>query len=422
LTFPIIDHDDLEFLSPSLYLSGIRDDDAHFREVMERIYAPLAARGEYPYNLWRISTGAFYQASMMRRVLGDTSQMTAVEIGSGNGMKAMSWATAFKHYIGVDLNESTVQRCSRLCKEFGIANAEFHVANAVEFVRSFPEEVDLLILYSVIEHLTLDERQEILSLAHKVYQSGGAVMIEETPNRLIKFDGHSYHLPFVQWLPPDLMQLYVERFSHRKDLIETLHPTDRTPLYRAGIGVSYHEFDLFWPDFNNVGIIQDGYSIESMNTDPVTADDLHLLDYFSAAKTPAHRLFSKNQLSCVLRSGKTVDSGKAARLPISDLAHGANLTSGNADGLPVAWLPPQGSLTIPPGEGHVLINFFGKLAGSLTVKDEQGLVQSYPLEALSKARLPTWHESTTLALPPISGEMRVMVTEPNLITDAIRVL
>ena len=64
--------------------------------------------------------------------------------------------------------------------------------------------VDLVLLYALLEHQTLDERIETLRLAERIVRPGGAIVVTETPNRLTYVDRHTSQLPFFHLLPIEL--------------------------------------------------------------------------------------------------------------------------------------------------------------------------------------------------------------------------
>jgi hypothetical protein len=145
-------------------------------------------------------------------------------------------------------------------------------------------EIDLLVLYAVLEHLTIPERRSILRLAQEVYRRGGHVLIAETPNRLSPFDTHSFQLPFVDWLPIELQEEYVSR-SPREDLKAHLvaAPPDgkQGALYRIGRGLSFHEFECFWEkdSYEGLSAAQDGFSVSLLNLEPFRREEADLMKF-----------------------------------------------------------------------------------------------------------------------------------------------
>ena len=410
--FPIVDEATLPHLSPSAFLHGAIDDglDDMFRTTMRRVYFPLRDLGVPPYDLWRNSTAAYHHAALLRRKLGNLGHLTALEIGSGNGMKSLGWSALFRRYIGIELDEARMQAAESWRRRFGMTNLEFHHANAAAFIDRLHDydidRVDVLILYAVLEHLTIAERREILALAHRVYADGGVVLIDECPNRLSRFDSHSFHLPFVQWLPPEMMLAYIEQHSNRDDLKDIIarSTTPSVSLFRAGVGVSFHEFDLFWPAFPEVVVGGDGYDMEMMNLNPLVADDVSLLDYFRDAKLGQHRLFTKHLISGLF--GRTLKPVGTTADHVGVMPHyrGGRSHHGHSNWLgDVILSATQGErIEFPPHQGRLLLTLGPLPDGELRIHAGTGAwVTSFDLGWLRRARLPIWHDRTTLQLPQL---------------------
>lgn len=77
-------------------------------------------------------------------------------------------------------------------------------------------EIDVFLLYAVLEHLTVSERLAVMRLARELVKPGGAIVVCETPNRLIYFDHHTAQMPFFHLLPDELALACYQR-SERED-------------------------------------------------------------------------------------------------------------------------------------------------------------------------------------------------------------
>ena len=69
----------------------------------------------------------------------------------------------------------------------GNVELELHPGRRRSWTRSRARrgEVDVFLLYAVLEHLTVAERLAVLRLAREVVKPDGAIVVCETPNRLI---------------------------------------------------------------------------------------------------------------------------------------------------------------------------------------------------------------------------------------------
>lgn len=205
------------------------------------------------FDLTRIASALFYYRPMLTEILHPAKSKVAVEIGCGWGLKALAWGDLFASYVCIEIDRHEAETSERYFRQRGLKNARAITGNA-ETVLLHSEkygidQVDVLSLYAVLEHLTLPERKSILQLAQEIYLAGGAVLNAESPNQLSPFDAHSFQLPFVEWLPVELLSEYVHK-SPREDLKELWSqatPENRhETLYRLGRGISFHEFECFW--------------------------------------------------------------------------------------------------------------------------------------------------------------------------------
>jgi hypothetical protein len=285
----VLDAAVLAAMSPSTYQPGGIDVDDLVRDMLLEDFMVIGRHPEMQnaYDLERAGTGIFYRVPWLVNAFGLSrlSQMSAVEIGCGSGVKGLPWSRLFKSYLGVDLNPDHIERARALRNELSRTTAEFVCENA-SAVASDPskfglDKIDLLILYAVLEHLTVSERREILELASAVIGDGGYVVVCETPNRLLPFDSHSSELHFYQSLPPELAIAYLER-SPMASARESV--SDELSYFRFGNALSYHEFDLWLHDGNERApeIVADGWSPWAMHDQPVRCDETSLANYLQA--------------------------------------------------------------------------------------------------------------------------------------------
>ena len=154
---------------------------------------------------------------------------------------------------------STQQQYARdgeLLEQQGV-DATLHavpLAEIMSAVAAMRGEVDLFLCYAVLEHMTVDERLELLELAQQVVRPDGAIAVIETPNRLLPWDHHTAQLPFFAELPDELAIRYRHR-SPREDFVASLDAAASAgdgaleeAFTRWGRGVSYHEFELVFDD------------------------------------------------------------------------------------------------------------------------------------------------------------------------------
>jgi 2-polyprenyl-3-methyl-5-hydroxy-6-metoxy-1,4-benzoquinol methylase len=193
------------------------------------------------------------------RPLGDA---TVLEYGCGPGSVTRAFAPHSGRYIGLDIDAPSIEIVRRTAAELELETAEFHAHPPEEIVAALADytgQVDVLLLYAVVEHLTIEERLAVLRTAREVVAPDGIVVVVELPNRLTALDWHSSQLPFINQLPDELALDYLETATRAelRDLVlsvrdpELQAASDEAALLalrRFGRGASFHEFELAWGD------------------------------------------------------------------------------------------------------------------------------------------------------------------------------
>lgn len=157
-----------------------------------------------------------------------------LEIGCGTGSSTVAFVEQRAVVTAYDLDERSVAvALDRLAAHK--LTADVRVATAQ------PEgSFDIILLYAVLEHMTLEERLGAIREAWSRLVPGGILVVVETPNRLWYRDSHTAMDNWFLWLPDDLAMLYADRTPREKfrDL--------KTPieLARWGRGVSFHDFEV----------------------------------------------------------------------------------------------------------------------------------------------------------------------------------
>jgi hypothetical protein len=433
MSHPIIQDDQIKHLAPSFFSSrnwsAAVDEDV--REQFFRIYSPLRDKGMEAYHLSRIATALYYYRPLLADILKPSHTKCVVEIGSGRGAKAVSWASLFQSYTGIELDPNNVAQTTDLLREYGFTNARVICGNA-EAVIDKPEKygierIDLLILFAVVEHLTIPERKSVLQLAEKVYQDGGHVLMAESPNRLCRFDQHSWQLPFTDWLPLEIMAEYAPN-SKRTDLQYSLNKgspeKSAESLYRIGRGVSFHEFECFWEKktYDGLGIANDGYSTELLNYYPFVRDEWDLIRYCADNKVDIDRLFTRYYLEGIFSQAATDLKNDPRYLTPHEIVtphrrrHFWQRTPTEVPPPPVVerrlfWELDE--VTIGPGKGPVVIPTDASPAaqdavllidverssGRLAVEEtKSGARSTIDVAKLQQARLPIWHSRAAVPL------------------------
>jgi S-adenosylmethionine-dependent methyltransferase len=175
-----------------------------------------------------------------------------IEIGCGTCSSTVALAEQGAEVFGYDIDEASLAVGSERLSIYDL-KAELTNGNATEIPAARIAEVNAVIYFATVEHMTLDEKLSSFSSVWRSLHSGAYLIVVETPNRLWWFDSHTAILPFYLWLPDDLAVHY-SRFSPRFPFNERLRPpmTAQTlqRLTRSGRSASYHEFELSLGDLS----------------------------------------------------------------------------------------------------------------------------------------------------------------------------
>ena len=264
---------------------------------------PEAWDGE---NSWvsRFTVGCHFVAPTLARLAGER-QLRVLELGCGQGQKALSYAPHVGSILGIDLVKDHVDFANYSARKMGSANAEFrHVAAEDLDAVLAGDQFDLIMLYAVMEHLTPSERLSVLEKAWAHLKDDGMLFIGETPNRLAVFDMHSTHLLFPDVLPDELYIPYVEWFSTRQDTLRNNKQFGDfvTGSYRVGRGVSFHEFHMVFGSIEKLAshVIHDSFRSCGRALYPLMRNEVSLLDTFRFHWTKIPQMFSRYWIEGVL--------------------------------------------------------------------------------------------------------------------------
>jgi 2-polyprenyl-3-methyl-5-hydroxy-6-metoxy-1,4-benzoquinol methylase len=395
-------------LAPSKFFENSSVDDAVVRDIFQRVYPELARREIGDYNLNRFCTAAFYYPTILRRIGRPLSSLNAIEIGGGNGMKSLPWASLFRHYASVDLSETAQQEGREIARACAVKNLEFINANGMEVLTNpqrfgFSGQFDVLILYAVIEHLTLGEREHVLQAAQRLLIDGGVIVVAEAPNRLVAMDSHTTQLPFFQFLPDDLALRYLNKSPRVEELLRANSGRDEVErLYRMGRGVSFHEFELFFDQIGCDGfdIVSDGFDAASLNIEPLSRQELDLEAYLKRNCPGVPRAFGRYWIDFVAQSGVLRHSRRRTIFLEPTSTAGSELFPAQADWACPLWVidPPGGRIEfscVDPGTVLVTLDSSNMLARAVIEAD--GIVRAeLDVQSLVRSRPPSWHQFVTV--------------------------
>ncbi len=107
-----------------------------------------------------------------------------LEYGSGEGAVSAAFAPLVERHIGYDIDPGSIEFARAKLARRGITNSELHAVPAdriLEAVARHQGEIDVLALYAVLEHMTLQERLALLDLAPSLLRPGGVIAVMNCP-------------------------------------------------------------------------------------------------------------------------------------------------------------------------------------------------------------------------------------------------
>lgn len=250
----------------------------------------------------------------------DLGDANIVEIGCGTGAASIPLARICKRLTGLDIDGHSI--------ELARLRAAYHEArDNVEFLAVAPEgllsaalecaeDVDVFVLYAVLEHLTPLERLQYLRAMWDRLPDGGAIVVIDTPNRLTWEDKHTAYMDFFHMLPDEYVCDYAARSPRPsfKKTIRNLDPVNfRESRYRWGLGASFHEFELALGEKLDEIVIADGLEQEMVDMFPVGEDEVALTKYFLDRGIEQPIGFARAVLNLIIRKTESPARRQANR-------------------------------------------------------------------------------------------------------------
>jgi S-adenosylmethionine-dependent methyltransferase len=236
-----------------------------------------------------------------------------VEVGCGTGSSTAAFASLARIVHGYDISPSSIAAAEVRLDVHGLADrVDLVVSPPAELLESIEsrhtaEPVDVVLLYALLEHQTVDERIQTLRVAEKIVRPGGAIVITETPNRLTYVDRHTSQLPFFHLLPLDLQLLYADR-SPRATFAENIaahrrrRPGEaalRELMIRWGQSVSFHDFEVALGDVNG-RVLSSGLHPNLMKLRPERPEEKPLRDFLRSTDLKVHPGFTRYYLDLII--------------------------------------------------------------------------------------------------------------------------
>lgn len=185
----------------------------------------------------------------------DLKNKKLLEVGSGTGSSSIAFSEQGAIVTGIDVDATSIE-VAKYRSNLLNQKIEYVNLSGIE-IKQIENNYDVILYYACLEHMTIRERIESLQQAYSKLNKCGFLIIVEAPNRLWIEDTHTSELPFFQWLPDDLAYLY-SKFSPKSSFNSRYTDNEFNYLaefHRRGRGVSYHEFDLAFENYENLEIV-----------------------------------------------------------------------------------------------------------------------------------------------------------------------
>jgi 2-polyprenyl-3-methyl-5-hydroxy-6-metoxy-1,4-benzoquinol methylase len=233
---------------------------------------------------------------------------TVLAYGCGDAAVSCAFAERAARVIGVDIDAGSIELGNEQVRKRSIHNIELglHPPETIkDAAASTRGQIDVFVLYAVLDDLGVEERLTVLRLAREVVKPDGAIVVCETPNRLIYFDHHTAQMPFFHLLPDELALEYYPR-SKREDFkdaidVATQHGREAAmeAVVRWGRGVSFHEFEVVFGDLSR-HVIASNYDPLLFGERTVHPDEVILARYLDRWRPDLAPVWSRCWLDLIL--------------------------------------------------------------------------------------------------------------------------
>jgi S-adenosylmethionine-dependent methyltransferase len=244
----------------------------------------------------------------------DLRGKTVVEIGSGTGSSTAAFAHFVEKIDGYDIDAQALAGARARLEVMELNNVVLHhiaPENLVSTLRdNHADGADIVLLFAVLEHQTIRERQETLKLCWEMLKPDGLLVVTETPNLLQYSDLHTSLLPFLHLLPTELYARYADRspregfggcFANADSM--SLRDLD-TSIMRWGRGVSYHDFELALGKDHGKHLVAHGFEEEILSWVEVHFEEELLRHYFLVKKLHVPLAFSRIVLNLIYKKSE----------------------------------------------------------------------------------------------------------------------
>ena len=288
---------------------------------------------------------------------------TVLEYGCGDGPVSCAFGARAGRVLGLDIDGRAVAEGRRRAEAAGCQNVvlEWHHADDIgAAAAAHARAVDVVLLYAVLEHLSVAERLRLLRLAREVVKPNGVIVVCETPNRLIYFDHHTARMPFFHLLPDELAVEYYGR-SARQEFTAAMEAGSREgpaaaleTVVRWGRGVSFHEFEVVFGDLD-AHVVASNYDPLLFDERPVHPDEVILWRYLARWRPDLAPVWSRYWLDLVLSPLPRRSRAPFIRPWVADTTASRNVGWTSAEALRLSSSDSELAIALPQPTGRVIV-------------------------------------------------------------------
>ncbi len=238
-----------------------------------------------------------------------------LEIGCGTGSSTAALSHFVGHIEGYDIHDLSVQGASRRMEIMELDNVSLHVVDSERLFQHINEDgdtsFDLILLFAVLEHQTIEERIFTLRRCWELLADEGIMVIVDTPNLLCYYDAHTSRMPFLHMLPSRLYALYSSH-SHREGFNTAFAHSENMSAEELDIdiarwarGVSYHDFEMALGKGYKKHIVSHGFDKEILDWYTVSTEEILLRWYVEHKQLDVPLGLTRWVLNLILQKGGT---------------------------------------------------------------------------------------------------------------------
>jgi 2-polyprenyl-3-methyl-5-hydroxy-6-metoxy-1,4-benzoquinol methylase len=150
---------------------------------------------------------------------GYFSRKRILDFGCGSAASTIILARNFPdaEIVGVELYPELLQIAEGRKEHHGQANVDLCRSPSGSQLPDNIGEFDIVVMSAVYEHLLPEERRTITEQLWRAIRPGGALFIDQAPNRMFPIELHTTGLLFINYLPDPVAYSFARRFSKRID-------------------------------------------------------------------------------------------------------------------------------------------------------------------------------------------------------------